>query len=432
MCYYIQWGHERFVAWIAIMALAITGLAPAGSEEQHDGDLGQRLDRFRTIETVLDLIHREYVQPIDRQQLWNHAIDGIVGGLDRHSHYLSQRDHALFVPGNDINAIGFGFDWRHDPLRNVLVIQRVLPGSSADEQGLVAGDILTAINDTPLLDIPLQLAADRLRNSDDASTLHLHRADGEAYSAEIVRRPLDDEGVTASRIINREHGIGYIRISRFLGDPQPKDQSPDAIARTRTGRAMRDNLDRLRGDGLRALIIDLRGNGGGSLPAAVEVADCFLSGNDQSPTLITRQRGRNPAQSNDWYAKGSTTYPHWPLMILIDGATSSAAEALAAALRDHRRALLVGEPSQGKNSIQQTFHLDDHAALRLTVARFITPHGVSLDEEGLQPDIAAPMSDLQRLELQRQENDSADIDPQLQRAQETLQAVLLFHRQPDD
>ena len=419
-------------AWQCSMVLAIllASSTVTVAEEQHEAELSLRLERFRAIEQILDIIEREYVQPSDRQRLWDHALNGITDGLDQYSYYLSQRDHALFVPGNDVSAIGFGFDWHHDPLRQALVIRRVLPGSSADSQGLVAGDILVSVNQDRLLEVPAQMAMERLRNAPNESRLTVHRADGEETHVDLVRRPLDDDGVTAAQFIDREHRIGYLRISRFLGEPHDETVDSNRIAHTRTGRAVRHHLDRLRGDDLRGLIIDLRGNGGGSLPAAVEVADCFLSGNDRSPTLIARQRGRNPAQSQDWYARGATTYPHWPLIILMDGATASAAEALAAALRDHRRALLLGEHSQGKNSIQQTFHLDDHAALRLTVARFITPHGVSLDEEGLRPDIPVVLSDLQRLQLRRTREaggeDPIAQDPHIQRAHETLQAVLIF------
>ena len=209
------------------------------------------------------------------------------------------------------------------------------------------------------------------------------------------------------------------------------------MAQTITGLAFRTALQRLNREGLSGLIIDLRGNGGGSIPAAAEVADCFLNGSELRPKAITLQRGRVPSRHKDWFANGSHTLSQDPLVVLIDGGTASASEVLAGALQDHQRAIIVGTTSVGKDTIQQTYHLENGGALRLTVARFLTPKGTSINGVGIIPDIAAPMTAVERFNVHRRAwlNEHGKevtapykqaVDTQLERAVEALTAVLVL------
>lgn len=430
------------------VSIALSLLGPLGknalvASENGDPELRQRLERFRHIETVIDLIEREYLVPIDRQRLWSGALNGMTQVLDRYSYYTDQRGQVLYVPGVDNTAHGFGFDWYHDSLIGGMVVRRVVPESSAGKAGMVAGDLLVEVNGQPLLGINPNSAAEHLLNASNESVVVVRHPNHELQSLSIERKVLEDRGLSRHQLVHPELGIGLIHLSRLLGEDADHDMSNDdettSTTTTITGTAFRQALAHLQEQEMQALIIDLRGNGGGSIPAAVDIADCFLSGTEQRPIAITRQRGRTPARHKDWFARSDNSFPNWPLVVLIDGSTASAAEIIASALQDNRRAVIIGSNSQGKDTVQQTFHLENGGALRLTVARFLTPQGKSLQGIGIQPDIVVAMSPLERFQLQRRQiyiDQGQDMPPELQelddgqlrRAIDVLTALLVTSR----
>ena len=168
---------------------------------------------------------------------------------------------------------------------------------------------------------------------------------------------------------------------------------------------------------MEALIIDLRGNGGGSLLAAVEIADCFLNAGHDKPRVIVEQISRNPARNNQFVARSTNTYPDWPMVVLIDGNTASSAELLAAALADHRRATLIGEHTAGKNTVQELFLLESGAGMLVTVARFRGPAGHDHSGVGVSPHIEHQLKPVLRQQLLRQQrllSQDTELPPKLQ------------------
>ena len=172
-------------------------------------------------------------------------------------------------------------------------------------------------------------------------------------------------------MVDSHYRIGYVAINRFLHQSAPENGFD---MQTATALQVRQEMVALAESGMRALILDLRGNGGGQVLAAVEIADSLLDGGSSTePRLIVAQTSRHPEHQRRYTAQNAHTLPRWPLVVLIDRFTASSGEILAAALRDHGRAVLIGEKSHGKESVQQLFLLNDGGALLLTVAQFQTP-----------------------------------------------------------
>ena len=360
----------------------------------------------------------------------------MIQTLDANSRFEHQRD--LLVRATDARGSSFGFSWAYDRAWETYRITRVQPGSPAEMAGLVRGDTLLSVDDQPLSGQTLRQVQDHMLRLGDTVTLELRHADGDMLTVALERTALSDNGVVDAHMVDDTHGIGLVRISRFVETPRASNTVPA----TQTGIAVKEAISGLADAGLRGLILDLRGNPGGHLAAAVEVADMFLDPVPGEGTLIVAQVGRSPAHQGRHMATTTTTLPEWPLVVLVDEATASSAEIVAAALREHRRAVIVGTTTVGKGSIQQRFLVGDQGALLLTVASYRTPSGHDLSGVGITPDITIPMDDTTRLALARaasqpehatNANESAPAqveDPQMARARDILIGALLLGQTP--
>jgi carboxyl-terminal processing protease len=222
-----------------------------------------------------------------------------------------------------------------------------------------------------------------------------------------------------------EDHIGYVRITQF-NEP--------------TAEALKDALEVLSDEGMRGLIVDLRNNPGGLLSAAVDVSEKFLKRGQE----IVSTRGRNGEDTQVFRAKGRTHYPDIPMALLVNSGSASASEIFAGAMQDHRRAILVGEKTFGKGSVQSVLPMDDGSAIRLTTAKYYTPNQRVIHEKGIEPDIVVPLapSEWRRLLIQRsrpdtlpqQDTENAEettpeeelADPQLERALDVLKGIMIF------
>jgi carboxyl-terminal processing protease len=326
------------------------------------------LDEIRRYVGVFRAVKDAYVDPISDQELMRRALRGLLADLDPHSAYL-ERDRAQEL--NELTTgryVGIGVELELRAGRELTVVAPV-DGGPAAKAGIHSGDVIVAIDDKPIVGRDVDSASEGLRGPPGSPVkLRVQRA-GEAEPRELtlVRAEINVKAVSG-RVL--EPGFAYLRISSFQSDT-----GLDVAARVRA-------LAEANGGPLRGLVVDLRSNPGGVLSAAVASADVFLDGG-----LVVRSRGRLSTANASYHANPGDLLGGAPIVALIDSGTASAAEVLAGALQDHKRARLVGSRSFGKGSIQSVVPLANGDAVKLTTGRYFTPDGHSIQARGLTPDV---------------------------------------------
>ena len=338
------------------------------------------------------LVHDKYVdQPLDDTLLMQGAIRGLIDALDDpNSSYMdpSEYEQANMPLAGSYDGIGAWVDSEAE----YLTIIAPMPDSPAEQAGLQPGDLVVAINGEDMTGIDPSLAIQRILGPSGTSVVLTIVREGEAEPFEVTveRAHIDLPNVESEML---DPGIGYVRLYTFG---------------TNTNSELRRALEDLMADDPQGLILDLRGNGGGYLSSALEVASEFIG--DGVIMLERYGDGREEV----FEAEGGGLATEIPLVVLIDGGSASASEIVAGAIQDRGRGLLVGETTFGKGSVQEWIPLgSDSGAIRVTVARWLTPGGRQIDEVGLVPDVEVTLTE---------EDFSADRDPQLERAVEVLLA----------
>ena len=334
---------------------------------------------------AVNLLDAYYVDPVNREDLIRSAMQGLTTELDEHTQYISQRDYETFQDNIQQEFAGIGvYVEQPDPAKPVRVITPLV-GSPALRAGMKPGDQIVAVDGEDVSTMALQEVSERLRGP---------------VGSEVALR-VDREGGEKNLNVRRDN----IKLESIVGDYRNekdewvfrlRDQPEIAYIRMgsfgeRTHEELKAAIESL-GDGYDGLVLDLRGNGGGLLDAAAEIADLFL---DSGEIVSTRTRG-GIIQDQFRATEGSMVPLSKPMSILIDGNSASASEILSAALQDHKRAFIVGTRSYGKGTVQNIVPLEaGRSALRLTVARYYRPSGVNIhrvkdakDEDawGVQPD----------------------------------------------
>lgn len=320
---------------------------------------------------ALAYIEVNYVEPIDQKSLVYGAIRGLTSALDPHSVFLDPEEYAILESDAEGRFAGVGVEvsmrdgW--------LTILTVFEGGPADKAGLEPGDRFLAIEGKDARDIRLYDAVQLIRGEPgtDVTVTIRREASEKAIERTLTRAFIDVDPIELQYL---ENGIVHVRIRAF---------------QEHTAELLSDALDQavveLRGKGgVEGLLLDLRDNGGGLLREAVLVSDEFLSSG-----VILTTRGRGGELIQEFSARRRGTRPKWPMVILINEQTASAAEIVAGALSDQQRAVLVGARTFGKGSVQNLLALPGGSALKLTIARYYTPSGRSIQAEGILPDIAA-------------------------------------------
>jgi carboxyl-terminal processing protease len=289
----------------------------------------------------------------------------MLGGLDEYSAFLTGGQLNDLYSQIEGNFVGLGVELKSSD--GALLIVNVIHNSPAERGGIKPGDKITSVGGRSTADVNTDKAAEMLQGPEgSAAQLTVVTGDEAPRQLSIRREHVDVSSVDDVKIIDRDFGIGYFKLTCFQ-----KTTSQDV------DRALRE----LRTDGMRSLVIDLRGNPGGLLTAAVEVAEKFVD----SGTIVST-RGRSPGEDYNYQAHGTGQW-RMPLVVLIDGDSASAAEILAGALRDYHRAQIVGTRSYGKGSVQGIFPLSlGGAGVRLTTAKFYSPLGKPFTHVGVDPD----------------------------------------------
>jgi carboxyl-terminal processing protease len=295
-------------------------------------------------------------------------VSGATNALDDYSAYLTADQLNEVYSQIDGNFVGLGIELKSAD--SALLIVKVIPNSPAERGGLLAGDSIISVNGRSTADLSTDDAANLLQGP-EGSTVQVTAVTPHHPPRTITlrRANVDIPSVTDEKILDPDRGIAYLKLTCFQ-----KTTSRDLDAALW-------KLQRLSG-GIGTLIMDLRGNPGGLLTSAVEVVDKFV---DQGTIVTTR--GRNPSEDFNYTAHRVNTW-RVPLVVLIDGDSASASEIFAGAMRDHRRAILVGERSYGKGSVQGIFPLSlTRSGLRLTTAKFYSPNGQAYAKVGVSPDV---------------------------------------------
>ncbi len=334
--------------------------------------LGNAEDDYRQLEIftdVLSLIHSSYVEDADTQDLIYGAIDGMLATLDPHSSFLTPEMYVDMQAETQGQFGGLGIEVTTRD--NRLIIVTPIEDTPAYFAGIKAGDEIVAIDGESTDGIGIMEAIRRLRGEKGEPVTLLIRRDGnsEPLTFNIVRDIIHTASVKSRRL---GETYAYVRLLQFQEG---------------TGAELKQHLDVLHAaqPELGGLILDLRNNPGGLLEEAVATADLFLDHG-----LIIYTEGRDEDARLEFAAQPQDTEPAYPLIVLINGGSASAAEILAGALQDYDRAIIMGEQSFGKGSVQTIIPLDDQSALRLTTARYFTPLGRSIQAKGITPDILVP------------------------------------------
>jgi carboxyl-terminal processing protease len=314
-----------------------------------DADTMKELDTFMD---VFNQVRATYVDPVDDHTLIKGAIDGMLAALDPHSAYMEGSDYAQLRTTTDGNYGGLGLSvTMEDGAVKVITPTEDTP---AERAGMKAGDYITHIDGELLYGLTLDQAVDKMRGQPGTG---INRA-------RIELRPVKWEV---------KDGIGIVNINTFAGNTGAATE------------AALTAIDKATGGKPLGYIVDLRSNPGGLLNEAVRVSDAFLERGE-----IVSERGRDKRDIESWYAKPGDMAHGLPIIVLVDVGSASAAEIVAGALQDHRRAIVMGERSFGKGSVQGVSEISPTTALRLTIARYYTPSGRSVQAGGIDPDIIVP------------------------------------------
>lgn len=341
---------------------AVEGTADEAAEE------AVSLEEIRRFVAVFRAVKAGYVDPIDDARLMRAAIRGLLLDLDPHSAYLDERQSRALSEAASGAYAGLGLEVMQQPDRSLLVVAPI-DDTPAAKAGMRAGDVITRIDGEAITADGVDAAVDAMRGPVGSRITLTVLREGAREPLEItLAREIIRTSSVKARVL--EPGYAYLRISSFQNN---------------TGLDLQRKLKDITGDGarpLRGLIMDLRNNPGGLLNAAVEAADAFLDAG-----VIVSTRGRIEQSRSELSAHAGDVIDGAPIAILVDGGTASASEVLAGALRDNRRAIVMGRPTFGKGSVQTVLPLDNGDSIKLTTARYYTPSGSSIQAAGIMPDV---------------------------------------------
>ncbi|WP_027722430.1 S41 family peptidase [Maridesulfovibrio zosterae] len=355
----------RKTLWmIAIVALFVVSVAPQPTEAVDQN----RFEPLRRFSQVLDLVEHNYVKDLSRKELVDDAVKGMLEQLDPHSTFLSTEDFKDMQEATSGEFSGIGIEISMEKGR--LIVVTPIDDTPAFKAGLKAGDIILEIDGESTQSISLMEAVGKIkgkRGTDVVLTV-LHKNANKPDKITITRDSIQIKSVKHQEL---EDGYLYIRLTRFSEN---------------TTREMHKALTEYKkSHTLKGVILDLRNNPGGLLTQAVSVADTFL---DEG--LIVYIEGRDKISRKDFMAKSQPTDIDVPVVTLINAGSASASEIVSGALKDHDRALLLGERTFGKGSVQTIIPMSDGSGIKLTTALYYTPSGRSIQAEGIDPDIVYP------------------------------------------
>ena len=327
-----------------------------------NSEIYKKIDLFGE---VLEKINDEYVDEIDQSQSMDAAINGLLQSLDPYSAYMTPESFESMQTETSGEFGGLGIEVGMEA--GVVKVISPIDNTPASKAGLKAGDYIVKINDTQVQGKSLTEAVELMRGPVGSSIEITVRRRGEkkALIFNITREIIEVQSVKFELL---ENNIGYIRLTSF--NENSSSQVKEKIKKL-------NNNKKLKG-----YILDLRNNPGGLLSQAIKISDFFLENGE-----IVSTKSRQPSENRKWFAKKGDLTNGKTVLVLINYGSASAAEIVAGALKDHKRAIIVGENSYGKGSVQSIIPLKNRGAIRLTIAKYYLPSGKSISEVGVTPDI---------------------------------------------
>jgi len=344
------------------------GMAQA-AESAEDGEAGSGLplDELRVFAEVFGRIKNDYVEPVDDRKLLKYAIEGMLSGLDPHSAYLDEEDYREIRVGTSGEFGGLGIEVGME--NGFVKVISPIDDTPAQRAGVRSGDLIIRLDGQPVKGMTLDEAVKQMRGKPGTEIrLTIVREGSDKPLEIVVVRDVIKTVSVKQRML--EPGFGYVRVSQF---------------QARTPEDMLKGIGRLRRDAggtLKGLVLDLRNNPGGVLNAAVAISDAFLT----SGTIVYTE-GRIGDSQLKFKAAPDDVLEGAPIVVLVNGGSASASEIVAGALQDHKRAVIMGQQTFGKGSVQTIVPVNERTAVKLTTARYFTPNGRSIQAEGIVPDI---------------------------------------------
>jgi carboxyl-terminal processing protease len=357
---------RKFVVNILIMCVLAGGLLFfQGSGGEVEADTKGIYKNIEILTEVLRQIEKNYVEPQKSQDLIYGAIKGMVKSLDPHSSFMTKEEYSELMVETQGSFSGIGIEITVKD--RVLTVVSPIEGTPADKAGLKAGDKIVKVGGESTFDMTLIEAVKQIRGAEGTPVKLTIVRKGEEKPLEfsIIRGVIPLKSV---RYYFLSPQIGYVRVSNFQGNT------------TKDLTAALEALEK-KGD-LKGLIVDLRNNPGGLLSQSIEVSELFL---DSGVIVTTKGRGNSHNIKASAHKDGPKR--NYPIVVLVNGGSASAAEIVAGALQDNKRALILGSRTFGKGSVQTILPLSDGSGLRLTTARYYTPSGKSIQSSGITPDL---------------------------------------------
>ncbi len=357
--------NRKIIVVLAVIVgiLSFSSFAVSQIERKLKDDLYSQIELYSY---VLATVQADYVDKKDPKELIYSSLKGMVGSLDPHSQFLTPEEYKELKTETEGKFGGLGIEIS---IRDgLLTVISPIEGTPAWKAGVKAGDRIVKIENKLTRDMSLSDAVKKLRGKPgtDVTITILRESEFKIFDLTIKRAIINIPDVKNTQIL--EDHIGYIRLTEFRED--------SAIE-------FRKALDKLKKEGADSLILDLRNNPGGLLKVAIKITEEFLP----EGTLIVSTKGRHPSQDIKTYSKNKDHVITWPMVVLVNEGSASGSEILAGALKDNKRAIILGTQTFGKGSVQSVIPLPDGSGLRLTTSKYFTPSGKSIHGKGITPDI---------------------------------------------
>ena len=378
---------KKFLILCALCVPVAVNVAAAADKNKKEEPIEhltdeQIYDELKKLALVFEVSRDNFVEEADERKMLEAAMNGMLSALDPHSSYLNKDDFKDFNDKSTGEFGGLGIQITSD--RGAVRVISPIDDTPADRAGIKAGDYITHIDDEPVFDLTLNQAVKKMKGKpgtkvkltvisgdNEPKTMTLKRAIIKVKSVKFEEKQLADADADAPK-------VGYIRISDF-GATTAKD--------------LREAIKSLEKKKVVGYVLDVRNNPGGYLTAAIDVSDAFLDGGE-----IVSTRGKNKTDIDRSFAKPGDLTDGKPLVVLINHGSASASEIVAGAIQDNKRGVIMGSQSFGKGSVQQQKPLGDGTAIHITIARYYTPSGTSIQNTGITPDVEVLQSKVEAIE----------------------------------